>query len=55
MIDWLYRLFGIHRHHWIYWSEIDQELGFQFDYMRCDKPGCKWSGLTWVDRERLPR
>lgn len=40
-------------HHWILWREVDEELGFAFDFMKCDRPGCKWSGLTWVERERL--
>jgi hypothetical protein len=41
-------------HHWVVWSEVDRDVGFIFSYIKCDRPRCKWSGLTWVDRERLP-
>lgn len=52
MLDWL--LCRIGRHRWKVWSEVDRELGFTFSYMKCVRPRCKWSGLTWVEKEPLP-
>lgn len=49
--NWRCNRFG--RHHWICWSETDYEIGYHFDYMRCDRSGCKWSGLTWVEKEKI--
>jgi len=42
-------------HHWVYWTEVSHELGIIFDYIKCDRPGCKWSGLTWVERTKIPK
>ena len=53
MLSRLCRRLGIHRHHWVAWSETDRELGWHFDYLKCDAPGCKWAGLTWVQKERI--
>lgn len=48
--NWLCKL---GRHHWVFWSETDYVIGYHFDYMKCDRTNCKWSGLTWVEKTKI--
>lgn len=48
--NWLCKI-GLH--HWVTWSETDYVVGYHFDYVKCDRPNCKWSGLTWVEKTKI--